>query len=107
MFTDLPWLGVKSSFDVARSIWNDDAHLLDQVARKFGQGFDPDFERWPDTPQLRTALGAAAKANGWFKQQSRGQEWAEAISAHLVDDPLGDSDLVRQLTNLRGWIDNV
>ena len=107
VFTDLPWLGVKSSFDAARSIWNDDARLLDQVARQFGQGFDPDFERWPDTPQLRTALGAAAKANRWFKQQSRGQEWAEAISAHLVDDPLGDSDLVRQLTNLRGWIDNV
>ena len=107
VFTDLPWQGVMSSFGVARSIWNDDAHLLGQVKTKFGQGFDCDFERWTDSARLRTALGAAATAGKWFKRQSRAQKWAAAISAHLVDDSFRDSDLVRQLTGLRDWVDNV
>ena len=107
VFKDLPWPGIISSFDAARSIWNDDARLLDQVETQFGQGFDRDFERWSDTPPLRTALGAAAKASKWFKRQSRGQEWAAAISAHLVDDHFRHSDLFLQLTGLRAWIDNV
>ena len=107
VFTDIPWPGVMSSLEAARSIWNDDARLLDQVQTQFGQGFDPDFERWTDTSQLRTALGAAAKASKWFKRQSWGQEWAAAISADLVDESLRDSDLGRHLTALRGWIDNV
>ena len=107
VFTDLPWPGVMSSFDAVRSIWNDDAHLLDQVKTQFGQGFDRDFAAWTDTPQLRMALGETAKTSDWFKRQSWGREWAAAISAYLGDDAIRDSDLVRQLSSLRGWIDNV
>ena len=107
VFTDVPWPGVMSSFDAARGIWNDDSRLLNQVETQFGQGFDPDFARWLDTPRLRTALGAAAKASKWFKRQSRSQKWVATISAHLDDDAIRDSDLVQQLTSLRDWIDNV
>jgi hypothetical protein len=106
VFADLPWAGVKASFEAARAIRNDDARLLDQVGSKYGEGFDRDFEAWVDTPELRTALGKAAKASEWFKRQSRGQEWAEAISGHLTDETIPERDLVRQLTSLRGWIDN-
>ena len=104
---DLTWAGVISSFDAARSIWNDDARLLEQVQKQFGQGFDRNFVAWTDSPQLRTALGKAAKASDWFKRQSWGHEWAAAISGHLGDNGIRESDLVQQLTSLRCWIDNV
>ena len=107
VFTDLPWAGVMSSFDAARSIWNDDARLFDQVETQLGQGLDRNFAAWPETPRLRTALGTAAKAGKWFKRQSRSQEWVVAIAAYLGDEAIRESDLVRQLTSLRGWIDNV
>lgn len=107
IFEDLLWDGVMASFEAARAIWNDDDRLLDQVQTQFGQGFDRDYEAWADTPRLRTALGRAAKASGWFKRQSWGREWAAAISPHLTDNAIRESDLVRQLTSLRDWIDNV
>ena len=107
VFADLPWAGVLSSFDTARDIWNDDARLLDQVKAQFGQGFDRNFVTWIDTPQLRTALGKAAKASKWFKRQTWAREWAAAISDHLGNNAICRSDLVRQLISLRNWIDNV
>ena len=107
VFNDLPWTGVMSSFAAARGIRNDDARLLDQVSTKYGPDFDLNFAAWSDTPQLRTALGRAAKANDWFKRQSWAREWAAAVSDHLSDNAIHGSDLVRQLINLRGWIDNV
>ncbi len=107
VFADLSWAAVMASFNAARRLWNDDARLVDQVQSKFGQGFNRDFEAWEDSPALRTALGKAAKASEWFKRQSRAREWADAISGHLDDNAIRESDLVRQLTSLRGWIDNV
>jgi putative ATP-dependent endonuclease of the OLD family len=107
VFADIPWSGVVASFGAARAIWGDDDRLLDQVQTQFGKGFDRNFEQWADTPQLRTALGKAAKASDWFKRQSWGREWAAAISGYLVDNAIQASDLVRQLTSLRGWIDHV
>ena len=62
VFTDLPWPGVMSSFDAVRSIWNDDAHLLDQVKTQFGQGFDRDFESMDR--YTATAYGARRDSHG-------------------------------------------
>lgn len=112
VFADIPWAGVLASFDAARAVWNDDARLLDQVRSQFGQGFDRHFAVWKDSQELRTALGRAAKESrnnnsGWFKRQSWGHEWAAAISGHLSSEAIRESDLVRQLTSLRNWIDNV
>ncbi|OAB55812.1 hypothetical protein AY600_17915 [Phormidium willei BDU 130791] len=107
VFADLPWAGVTASFEVARAIWNDDTRLLDQVQTQFGQGLDRNFAAWGDTQNLRIALGKAAKASDWFKRQSWGRTWAAAVSGHLIDIDIRESDLVRQLTSLRDWIDNV
>ncbi len=107
VFADLPWAGVTASFHAARAIWNDDARLLNQMRTQFGEGFDRDFAAWADTPEIRIALGRAAKASDWFKRQSWGRDWAAAVSDHLADNAIRQSDLVRQLTSLRGWIDNV
>ncbi len=106
-FADIPWAGVIASFGAARAIWNDDARLLDQVRTQFGQNFDRNFATWVDTPQLRSALGRAAKASDRFKRQSWGREWTAAISGYLRDEAICGSDLARQLASLRSWIDNV
>ena len=107
IFADLSWSGVLASFNVARTIWSDDNRLLDQIASQYGHGFDRTFKKWTDSLQLRTALGKAAKSSGWFKRQNRSREWAIAISGYLDDSGISGSDLVIQLTRLRGWIDHV
>lgn len=106
VFADLPWAGVMDSFQVARAITNDDSRLLNQVLTQYGDGFDRDFLTWADEPELRFALGRAAKTSNWFKRQSWAREWATAISGYLIDSAIGDSDLVRQVSRLRHWIDN-
>ncbi len=107
VFADIPWAGVMQSFEAARAILNDDDRLLDQVQSQFGSGFDRNFVEWTEAPELRTALGKAAKASDWFKRQSWGREWSQAVSAHLAEEAIRDSDLVQQLTRLRDWVDNV
>ena len=106
VFSDLPWAGVRASFDAARTIWGEDSRLLDQVQAQFGQDFDRDFAAWEDTQALRTALARAAKISKWFKRQSRSREWAAAISGYLNDGAIRESDLVQQLRSLRDWIDD-
>lgn len=107
VFADLSWAGVLASFQVARTIRNDDFRLLDQMETAFGTGFERNVESWVDSPELRSALGKAAKSGDWFKRQSWGREWAESVSNHLGDDGVLTSDLGQQLLSLRGWIDNV
>ena len=107
VFEDLPWAGILASVETARDIKNDERSLLDQVQTQFGQSLDRNFAAWTDSPALRTALGKAAKTSDWFKRQSWGREWVAAISCHLADDAIRDSDLVQQLISLREWIDDV
>ncbi len=107
VFADAPWAAVIASFEVARAIRGDDNGLLNQVQAKFGQGFDRNFQAWVDAPELRIALGKAAKAGDWFKRQDFGREWATVIALHLGDPAFHDRDLVQQLDALRQWIGNV
>lgn len=107
MFADLPWAGVMASFQAARQIKGDDEALLNAVATQYGAGFNRNPAAWADTPELRTALGKAAKVGDWFKRQDRGAEWAAALSPHLDNAAIAGSDLIQKLALLRGWIDNV
>ncbi len=107
IFTDLPWAGVISSFDAARKIWTNENMLLDQIQTQYGQGFERNLQVWNDTQELRTALGKAAKTSNWFKRQDWGCDWSIAISEHLVNPAISESNLVQKLTDLRNWIDNV
>ena len=107
VFANLPWAGVMASFHAARNIKGDDGPLLDQVKTQYGEGFDRNFETWTETPELRSALGKAAKVSEWFKRQSFGQDWAAAMSPHLDDPAIGGTDLIQKLNQLRRWIDNV
>ena len=106
VFADLPWAGVRSSLKVALGIRNDETRLLAEVQDQSIKKLDGDLAGWIDTPDLRAAIGQAAKASGWFKRQSWGREWAVAIANHLGDNAVRESDLVRQLSTLRNWIDD-
>ncbi len=105
VFTDLPWLGVVASFELACSIQGDRDRLLDQVETQYGQGFDRNFSAWTDDNRLREALGKAAKVSGWFKRQSSAQKWVAAISSVLDDTAVRNTDLIRKLNTMREWID--
>jgi hypothetical protein len=107
VFNDIPWAGVMASFDAARAIAGNDNVRIDQVRAQFGEGYDPNFAAWVESDELRNALGRAAKTSDWFKRQSSGNDWAQAISAHLGEEATQQSDLVQKLTSLRNWIDNV
>ncbi len=106
LFSDLPWAGVVGSFDAACSMHGERERLIDQVQSQYGAGFSRDPAQWTDTPAMRTALGKAAKASGWYKRQDRGREWVAAIEQHLDDAAIQGSDLMRKLAALRTWIDD-
>ncbi len=107
VFADLPWPGVLASFEVACTLHVDREAVLNQVQSQYGGGFDRNRAAWVDESRLRTALGKAAKTSDWFKRQSWAQEWAAVICPCLDDPAIAGSDLVRKLTELRGWIDRV
>jgi hypothetical protein len=105
VFADLPWAGVMAAFEAACAIRGSRDQVLDNVKSQYGPGFDRNYRAWTDVPQLRAALGKAAKASEWFKRQSRAQEWAAAICAYLDDAAIRNTDLVRKLNAMRDWID--
>ena len=61
---------------------------------------------WTESRVLRNALGRAADASEWYKRQSWAQQWADAISPHLDDPTLRDTDLIRKISSIREWIDH-
>jgi putative ATP-dependent endonuclease of OLD family len=105
VFADLPWPAVKASFEVACRIHGDREKALDQIQSKYGQAFDRNSANWTDAPTLRDALGNAAEASEWYKRQSWAQQWVSAISPHLDDATIQDTDLSRKICAVREWID--
>lgn len=105
VFANLPWPGVRASFELACTIRGDRDRVIDQVGTQYGAGFSRDHTSWTDTPALRIAVGKAAKTGDWYKRQDWGQEWAGIICRHLDADAIRDSDLVQKLIDLRLWID--
>jgi putative ATP-dependent endonuclease of OLD family len=105
VFADLTWTGVITSFQLACSIIGDVNRALDQVKTQYGQGFDRSITSWTDTPALRHALGMAAKESGWFKRQSKAQQWAEVICDELDDPAVATTDLARKIGAIRNWVD--
>lgn len=105
VFADVPWPAALAAFAAACAIQDPRDKLLDQVQSQYGAGFQRDPAAWTDHPALRVALGKAAKASGWFKRQSWGEQLADAISTYLGDTAIQGTDLVRKLEAVRGWID--
>ena len=104
-FVDLPWAYVLASLTLAQ------VELLypvyDQVRSQFQEVLDPDIRNWPDGPKLRTAIGAAAKSAGWFKDTTRGDLWFKAVSAAFNDPLFVKSNLAVELERLWEWAEHV
>jgi putative ATP-dependent endonuclease of OLD family len=104
VFADLSWPAVIASFEVACLIRGGEK-VLSEVESQHGPGFRRNNAEWVDNPVLRNALGKAADASKWYKRQSWAQQWASAISPHLDDLAIQDTDLIRKISSIREWID--
>jgi putative ATP-dependent endonuclease of the OLD family len=79
-----------------KSIW-------DGVKTKFGKDCPEKLTEEADSPQLRKAIGLAAKSGSWFKTQTKAENLGDIIFKHF--DNLSDNKLKNQLTELSNWID--
>jgi energy-coupling factor transporter ATP-binding protein EcfA2 len=86
--SDDPEVSVRAAV-AARLDWNGDLEGLDPVdwCRQTGS----------TGPEVRAAIGVAAREKRWFKSQSRGQRLGELVAAALP--ALSDSDPLKQTTS--------
>lgn len=104
-FVDLPWAYVLASLTLAQvELFYP---LYDQVRSKYQDVLDPDIREWPDTPKLRTAIGAAAKGAGWFKDTTRGDLWFKVVGGAFNDPVFGRTNLAVELGKLWEWAERV
>ena len=104
-FVDLPWAYVLASLTLAQvELFYP---LYDQVRSKYQDVLDPDIREWPDTPKLRTAIGAAAKGTGWFKDTTRGDLWFKVVGGAFNDPVFGRTNLAVELRKLWEWAERV
>lgn len=104
-FVDLPWAYVLASLTLAQvELFYP---LYDQVRSKYQDVLDPDIREWPDTPNLRTAIGAAAKGAGWFKDTTRGDLWFKVVGGAFNDPVFGRTNLAVELRKLWEWAERV
>lgn len=105
IFSDVPWPAVLAAFDMACAIHDNREKLVDQVQSQYGSGFQRDPLAWTDHPELRAALGKAAKHSAWFKRQSWGEQLAGTIFKYLGETATQSTDLVRKIGAVRAWVD--
>jgi hypothetical protein len=100
---DLPWDKVKLLVALAARE-RGDQRIVDEIRGRIGGGQVPASApaAWADAVLLRTAIGAAAHANSWFKRIGLGKEVAGIVAPSLTQIPT--SDLAVKLSSLRAWI---
>lgn len=104
-FQDLPWMSVVGSLKLAQNELS--YPVYDQVRSRFREALDPDLEKWPESAQLRTAIGSAAKKAGWFKDTTRGDQWFKVVSPAFNDAAFLKRNLAVQLEALWTWAEHV
>lgn len=104
-FQDLSWASVLASVTLAQDELGFPVH--DQVRSRFLQELDADVSLWNESPKLRTAIGAAAKKAGWFKDTTRGDLWFKAISPAYEDAAFAKKNLAAELDKLWAWVEHV
>lgn len=102
---DLPWSSVLASVVLAHNLG---FSVHDNVRSKLDVALDLDIMKWPDSPELRKAIGAAAmaKSSPWFKSMSDAQSWFEAIAPAFDDPHFKKRELATKLNLIRAWVDN-
>ncbi len=103
---DLPWASVLASVKLAAALG---FSVHDNVCSKLpGAELDQDIAKWIDSPELRKAIGDAAKAKAspWFKSISDAEAWFGAIAPAFVDAAFKQRELATKLTQLRAWVEH-
>ena len=104
-FQDLPWNSVIVSMEIALA--NPGINAYDNVRSIYQKDLDKDVGAWVDSPDLRLAIGQAAKTCNWFKDISRGDLWFQAISSAFADPVFAKKDLALKLKKLWTWVERV
>jgi putative ATP-dependent endonuclease of OLD family len=102
---DLPWAGIQELLSLAVSIKDEDK-VRAAVCGKFSldkTSLRDAIASWPEGPELRTAIGAAAKDGDWFKRTDIGEQIGKVATKYLPVIP--KSDLAVTISALRTWID--
>ena len=104
-FQDLPWPSVKASLKLAQN----DLHfpVYDNVRSKLQKELSQDINDWQDSPEIRTAIGSAAKDCSWFKDITRGDKWFSTIRPAFADPIFSKKDTALKLALLWTWASNV
>jgi len=101
---DLPWTSVLASVKLARDKLSFPAY--DQILSRLKGGLDRDIGKWIDSPNLREAIGLAAKKSGWFKDTTRGDLWFKEIAPAFNSKDFLKTDLATQLKDLWAWVEH-
>jgi putative ATP-dependent endonuclease of the OLD family len=101
---DLPWDCVLKSAKLA----HEELHfpVPANVGSVLKTAVTLDIESWVDSPELRAAIGKAARASSWFKDVTRGDQWFKAIAPAFADPKFLKTDLARKLDSLWSWVEN-
>lgn len=104
-FQDVPWEFVLLSLYLARDTLN--YSVRDQVLNKFEGNLEKELGHWEDSPELRKAIGIAAKKSNWLKDITRGDLWFKTIKPAFEDAGFAKTDLSIQLSKLWKWVEHV
>ncbi|KDC42604.1 ATP-dependent nuclease [Bordetella bronchiseptica] len=104
-FQDLPWVNVIASVKLAQTV--PILTVYDNVRSKYQKPLDEDVEKWAESPELRIAIGKAAKGCDWFKDITRGDLWVQAISPAFDDAGFAKKDIATKLSKLWAWAEHV
>lgn len=101
---DLPWTSVLASVKLAQCLG---FSVHDNVRSKLDAALDQDIANWIDSPELRKAIGDAAKAKAspWFKSISDAEAWFEVIAPAFADAAFMQRELATKLNQLRAWVE--
>ena len=102
VFNDLPWDAIKELIAYQESKPSEES-VKDSVNSKAEQKLSKDWKE-DDTPEIRRALGEAAKGSRWFKRIDHGEFLGSVIFKYF--DKIKDKTLGKKLQELSGWIDN-
>jgi ABC-type multidrug transport system ATPase subunit len=97
---DLPWVAVLASVQLAQTEFA--YPVRDQVYSKLTAKIElaQEVEKWPESKNLRVAIGLAAKKCEWFKNISKGDRWFSVISNTFLDPEFAKTDLAVKLNTL-------
>ncbi len=104
-FQDLPWFSVIASVKLAQTVPS--LAVYDNVRSKYQKPLDDDVGNWVESPELRVAIGRAAKGCDWFKDITRGDLWVQAISPAFDDAGFAKKDIATKLAKLWTWAEHV